>query len=122
MFPLLTKQNKTMKNVKNIARVAVVAFAAAVITTSCGVISAGSALYGGLFTKIKAPMALNVNEVGTKVGTSHAIGVLGLVGIGDYGYNEAIKNGNIKKVSHVDYEVFSVLGLFSKVTTYVYGN
>lgn len=112
-----------MKKVKHVAGIAIIAFAAAVLTTSCAVIGGPSAgVYGSIFTKVKAPGQLNVNEVGTKVGTSNAIGILGVVGVGDYGLNEAIKNGNIKKVSHVDYETFSVLGVYTKITTYVYGN
>ena len=103
---------------KNLCHLVFSALVIAVLTSSCSVLG----LTGSIYTQVKAPHALNVNEVGTKVGTSEALSVLGLVAIGDYGYNEAISKGNIKKVSHVDVETFSVLGLFTKVKLYVYGN
>jgi hypothetical protein len=116
--PLLTKNLNNMKKVKHLAVVAVIALFAAFTTTSCGVLG----LQGILFTKVKGPHSLTQNDTGTKVGSSKAMNILNLVAIGDYGYNEAIKKGNIKKVSHVDIETFSVLGLFATYTTYVYGN
>lgn len=106
-----------MKKVTNLAVVAIIALSAALFTSSCSI-----GLIGAVFTKTKQPFALTMNETGTKVGSSKALSVLNIVAIGDWGYNEAIKKGNIKKVSHVDVEVFSVLGLFTTYKTFVYGN
>ena len=61
------------------------------------------------------------NVVGTKVGKASAVNVLGIVATGDASINAAAKDAGIKKISHVDQEEVSVLGLFSKVTTFVYG-
>lgn len=110
-----------MKKSKNLLFVAVLAIGASMLLSSCAALT--GSLYGGLYTKVTQPGVLLDNvDAGSKVGTSDAMNILGIIGMGDYGYNEAIKNGNIKRVSHVDFEVFGVLGLFTKVTTYVYGN
>ena len=92
---------------------AVVAF----LLPGCGF----AGLYGGLYTDINLPLGISSNTVGSKVGTSEAIGVLGLVAIGDASINEAAKNGGVSKISHVDQQVYSILGLFGRYTTYVYG-
>ncbi|MBQ5387852.1 MAG: hypothetical protein IIU55_02075, partial [Paludibacteraceae bacterium] len=41
--------------------------------------------------------------------------------VGDAGIQKAAKQAGITKISHVDKKVFSVLGLFTKVTYTVYG-
>ncbi len=58
---------------------------------------------------------------GDKKGESSCIGVLGLIAVGDASVGEAMIQGGIKKVHHVDYQVTSVLGLFATHTTTVYG-
>jgi hypothetical protein len=92
---------------------AVVAF----LLPGCGF----AGIYGSLYTDVKIPQGISSNTVGSKVGTSEAISVLGLVATGDASINQAAKNGGISKISHVDMQVYSILGLFGKYTTHVYG-
>ena len=40
---------------------------------------------------------------------------------GNRDLHDAMDNGGITKVHHIDYEVFNILNLFSKATTIVYG-
>lgn len=83
--------------------------------------AAGCGSMGMLYTDYTAAGTATSNTLGSKVGQSQRTSVLGLVAIGDSGINSAAKSAGIKKVSHVDIREFSVLGLFSTVTTYVYG-
>ena len=94
---------------------AVLAVAAAM--TSCASIG----VVGSIYTDTTMPGTVTSNEVGSKVGTSSATSILGLIATGDAGVNSAAKNGNITKVSHVDIKTNSILGLFTKQDTFVYG-
>ena len=101
------------KSIKKLACALVLALG----MTSCGTVG----LVGSVYTDYTKPEAVTSNNLGTKVGQADAISVLGIVAVGDAGINEAAKKAGITKVSHVDKQVFSVLGLFTKVTYTVYG-
>lgn len=92
----------------------------AMAMTSCASLGteAGS---GSLYTDVQSGMGVTSNPVGQKVGTSSAINVLGLYAGGDAGINTAARSAGIKKISHVDHKKQSVLGLFGRYTTVVYG-
>ncbi len=92
---------------------------AAIAAVALSVASCGS--MGMIYTDYTAAGTATSNTVGSKVGQSQRTSVLGLVAIGNSGIDAAAKAGGIKKISHVDVREFSVLGLFSTVTTYVYG-
>lgn len=94
-------------------------FIAAVAACGLCVTSCGSA--GMIYTDYVTAGTATSNTLGSKVGTSKRTSVLGLVSIGNSGIQEAARDAGIKKVSHVDVREFSVLGLFTSVTTYVYG-
>lgn len=79
-------------------------------------------LVGIIYTDVTTPAAATSNKVGTKVGESTATSVLNLVATGDAGINAAAKQGGITNISHVDFSEKSILGIFTKVTTRVYGN
>lgn len=102
-----------MKTNKNL----VLAGFAALLLSSCATLGP----YGSIYTDVTMPGNATDNSVGSKVGTAKATSILGLVGTGDAGINAAAKNAGIKKISHVDVKVHSILGLFSTYTTYVYG-
>ena len=87
--------------------------------SSCGAVQAP--VIGMIYTNVQAPTAVTSNSVGTRVGKAQATGILGLVATGDASVNTAARNAGIKKVSHVDYEAFNILGIFTKYTTVVYG-
>ena len=86
--------------------------------TSCGVFSPTAA---GLYVDVTQGVTATSNTVGTKVGKASASNVLGIVANGDASINEAAKQAGIKKISHVDVKTFSILGLFTTTTTFVYG-
>lgn len=97
--------------------------AAAVVAltlASCSTITTGSGV-GVLYTGVTEGQIATSNEVGTKVGESSTIGVLGLVSIGDASIQKAAKQAGISKISHVDVKKTSVLGLFASYKTIVYG-
>ncbi len=74
-----------------------------------------------LYTDVTEPVTATSNVVGTKVGKASATNVLGIVAMGNASINAAAKDGGITKISHVDIKKFSLLGLFSTITTFVYG-
>ncbi len=88
-------------------------------SSGCAIVS--SPVLGTVYTSVKAPMAVTANDLGTKVGTGEATSILGIAATGDASIQTAARNAGITKISHVDYEAFSVLGLFARVTVYVYG-
>lgn len=89
----------------------------AVMTTSCGMM--GGMIYDGSTTPLEATG--NTISKNAKVGTSSYTNILGAVTLGDGGINAAAKNGGITKISHIDRKNFSVLGIFAKYETTVYG-
>ena len=78
----------------------------AVLMSSCALLGTGMVYEG-----ITVPHSV----------TSNTISVLGIVAVGDGGVNAAAKNAGIKKISHVDEQKTSVLGVFTKSETIVYG-
>lgn len=76
---------------------------------------------GAIYTGTTSPLTATSNQIGSKVGESHSISVLGLVAIGDGGVQEAANKAGIKKISTVDTKTMSVLGVFTKTTTVVTG-
>jgi hypothetical protein len=85
-----------------------------------------SVLFSGCaYTNIQRPLGTEFNktELGTKTGHASNQSVLWLVAWGDGGTKAAAENGNIKVIRHADTKIFSLLfGLYSKVTTIVYGD
>ena len=79
---------------------------------------------GALYTSIKGPVGFaNVRKgKGSKMGQSCGSNILGIVGTGNNSIEAAKAAGGIKKVMTVDYETFSILGLYTKVCTNVTGD
>ena len=111
-----TKQQLTMKK-SLIALTSVCALA----LMSCSTITTGAGI-GAIYTGVTEGQTATSNEVGSKVGTSSSIGVLGLVAVGDASIQKAANQAGIKKISHVDVKKTSVLGLFAQYQTIVYGD
>ena len=61
-------------------------------------------------------------KLGAKTGTSTATTILGLVSTGDASAAAAARAGNITTIRHADYQFTSVLGIYQKFTTVVYGD
>lgn len=79
---------------------------------------------GFVFTNTRAPMDIDLNntDLGSKRGTAESVSILGLVSIGDASIYAAAKSNNITTVKHADYEMFNVLGIYSRFTTIVWGD
>jgi hypothetical protein len=75
---------------------------------------------GLLYNDQRAPL-FGGKETGTKEGKASAYSVLMMVGWGDASLDAAARNGSIKQVKHVDYELYSILGMYQKFTTIVRG-
>jgi len=98
---------------------AVMLFAAAVFIGGC----ATPYPYGALYTEIKAPVGAGEGGVSySKVGTSKATSILGLVATGDASIKAAMANGDIRTVKYVDYDAKNILGIYGEYTTTVYGD
>ena len=78
---------------------------------------------GGLYTNVTIPQdATSSTASSGKVGTSESMSVLGLVAIGDSGIDAAAANGGIKRIHHVDWEAWNILGVYGTYKAVVYGN
>jgi len=98
------------------------ACAVVVLMSGCamlGGVSGGS--YAGIYTQTQGPVALGSDAVGTeKVGTATSTAIV-CFATGDASIKAAMENGGITKIHHVDYKATSVLGVYAKYTTVVYG-
>jgi hypothetical protein len=90
---------------------------------------------GGIFTEIKAPLTPNFNANPTGEATAKASKsytrylYIPLYGpqFFSFGWDRAAiaeiaQQGGLQEVSYADYELFSVLGIYSEFTVNVYGN
>lgn len=98
--------------------IAATAIALTLGLTGCGAIGT----VGIVYTGTTVPYAISGNSLGKKVGIAKTTSVLGIAAFGEAGVNEAAKQAGIKKVSHVDMKTFSILGIFTTNTYYVYGD
>lgn len=93
----------------------------ALLTSSCAMVGTPVGM-GFLYTGMTSGEAVTSNTMGKKVGQASASNILGIVATGDASIATAVKNGGIKKISHVDSKKTSVLGIFGSYTTIVYGD
>ena len=77
---------------------------------------------GMIYTEVKAPVSGAGAMSYSKVGTSKATSVLGLVATGDCSIKAAAAAGGIKTIKYVDYDAKNILGIFGEYTTTVYGD
>ena len=80
---------------------------------------------GCMYMKVQRPHDKNYDktELGTKVGKSSLQSICWFVAWGDAGTKAAAENGNIKVIRHADVEYYTVLlGLYTRLTTVVYGD
>jgi hypothetical protein len=104
-----------MRKIKLLALVAAAGF----MLSSCAFTKAP--LNGFIYTGMKSPVTATSNSVSTKVGTAQASSILGWVATGDASIQAAAKSAGITKISHVDAESMSILGLYATYKIYVYG-
>ena len=78
---------------------------------------------GIVYTGVKAPLEATAStSPSTKAGKSKASQVLGIAAWGDATIQTAAKAAGITIIHHVDYEAFSVLGVYSSFEVTVYGD
>jgi hypothetical protein len=95
--------------------------ALAVLLTGCvAPIGPMGAAYGYVYTDVSGPVLATSNSGASKVGQATSKGII-CVATGDSSIKTAAANGGITKISHVDYHVTSVLGLYVETTVTVYG-
>jgi len=87
-----------------------------------GCVMAYAPVSAGIVANEKGPYPTVIdNSVGwDKEGVATAEGIL-IVGFGDASIKAAAAQGQIKKIHHVDTEVLSVLGVYARYRTIVYG-
>lgn len=79
--------------------------------------------YLGFSCSITIPRAINENPLGTSVGKSTKTTYLGIFSVGeDASIEQAARNGSLKTISTVDYQITNFLGLVSNQTVIVTGS
>ncbi len=73
-----------------------------------------------IVTDQRGPVAMGAAAGQSKVGRSEAWGIL-IFATGDASISAAMKAGGITRVHHVDSESLTILGIYAKYTTIVYG-
>jgi hypothetical protein len=79
-----------------------------------------SAVQGGIYTDVTGPVGVTSNVGASKVGEATSTGILGFA-TGDSSIKTAAANGGITKIQHVDFHTTTVIGIWGKTTTTVYG-
>jgi hypothetical protein len=100
-----------------------VVFCAALSLTLVGCATGGPDISPGfLFSSVEGPVTATGAPGGNKHGTACASNILGLVAMGDNSIDAAKKDGGVKTISHVDYDMFNILGFYQKKCTHVTGS
>ena len=81
---------------------------------------------GVIYTNIKAPLTTELDDskvVRTfgEATTTHVAYYILSFAIGDASLQRAIKDGMLKNAAYADYEWFSILGIYGKLTINAYG-
>ncbi len=91
------------------------------MTLMTGCIAVATPAIGVLYTGVKWGGEPTDNSGSSKMGTSDAMSIMGLVAVGDASIETAAKKAGISKIHHVDYETMNILGFYGKLTIKVYG-
>ncbi|MBI4606812.1 MAG: hypothetical protein HY721_33015 [Planctomycetes bacterium] len=93
---------------------------ASLVAVGLGCAMPRSPIPGILFANVSDGLAVGTGDVSNKVGESMATSIVGIT-LGDASIKAAADKGGIKKIGHVDYHSWGVLGVYSTTTTRVYG-
>jgi hypothetical protein len=77
---------------------------------------------GFIYYDAKLPVTATSNSASTRVGTATCESILSVVALGDCTIEAAKRNGNITKVTNVDWDARNILGVYGTYTTKVYGD
>jgi hypothetical protein len=91
------------------------------VTGCVGPMGAVGGVGGMVYTDVSGPVCATGNTGGSKMGQATSEGII-CVATGDSSIKTAAANGGITKISHVDYHVTSVLGVYAKTVVTVYGD
>jgi TRL (tRNA-associated locus)-like protein len=91
------------------------------LLTSTGCFTVATPVFGFIYTDVKWAGAVGDAMGHNKSGSAEAMSVLGLVGVGDCSIEAAAAKGQVNKIHHVDFHSWSILGVYGKLTTTVYG-
>ncbi|AKU99063.1 hypothetical protein AKJ09_05727 [Labilithrix luteola] len=94
---------------------------AGLLALSSGCAMAASPVTGFVYNGSQAHQSATGNPLGAKRGESCSSSILGIVATGDASAQAAAAAGGITKVSLVDTEVSSILGVYAKYCTVVHG-
>ncbi len=75
---------------------------------------------GMIYTDVSGPIGMTSQSGSSKKGEASSEAILGFAS-GDSSIKAAAAAGGITKIHHVDYHIMSVLGVYAKTTTTVYG-
>ena len=76
-----------------------------------------------LYQDVKDALGVNPGDIpdSPKVGEATATSIIGIT-TGDSSIDAARRQGNLKKIYYADYQSYSILGIYGKTTTKVYGD
>jgi hypothetical protein len=103
--------------------IVLVAMASAVVVLMSGCAMVGGVAggsYAGIYTATEGPVAVGSAATSDKVGTATSTAIV-CFATGDASIKAAMDSAGITKIHHVDYKVMSVMGVYAKYTTVVYG-
>lgn len=92
------------------------------VTVLGGCATAAAPTNGLLFTGVKGPVNSNEGTDVSSEGTACATNVLGLLAFGDASIEAAKRDGDIERVTTVDHQTTSILGLYAQFCTNAYGS
>lgn len=103
-------------------RLFIVVYAAAMLFLSgCAMIM--GPVMGAWYTDVKGPItATGQPSKGDRSGEACATSILGLIATGDASIETARKNAGVTKVTAVDFTGSSILGIYAKYCTVVFGS
>lgn len=93
----------------------------ALFTTGCGALSLRAPVTGFLYQDAKAGELVTEHQNASKKGEACATSILGWVGAGDASIHAAAREGGISKIAYVDSHSTSILGIYAKYCTIVWG-
>lgn len=103
-------------------KIIIVGYAAALLALSgCAMVQ--GPVMGALYTDVKGPItATGQPSKGDRSGEACATSILGIIATGDASIETARKNAGVTKVTAVDMSGSSILGIYAKYCTVVYGS
>lgn len=114
----LLRVSATYRKGKSVKKL-LVGIVAVVSLTGCA--TARAPVTGFWYTEVKSGEMSTGYQAGAKRGEACASSILGLIATGDASIEAARKNGGINYVISVDSSSSSILGIYAKYCTIVYG-